>query len=193
MTQQSSGQLVSEPDSPDQELDLLILSVSCGENLRLAQQFAAAAMQVGRGVRVLDLTLDPPPLFNPRIRDSVHPSQVQDLQSALASASHWLICTPEYNGSIPPVLTSAIAWLSVQGDDFRALFNHRPVAISSHSGSGGIECLAALRIQLAHLGAHVVGRQVVCHGGQPARHESVEAILQALFRLPAMDRAQPSG
>jgi hypothetical protein len=31
------------------------------------------------------------------------------------------ICTPAYNSSILPVLTSAIASLSVQGDDFRAL------------------------------------------------------------------------
>ena len=51
------------------------------------------------------------------------------------------------------VLTSAIAWLSVQGSDFRALFNGRPVVIATHSGSGGHTVLTALRLQLAHLSA----------------------------------------
>ena len=165
--------------------DLLILAASCGENLKLADRFADAAVSIGRLAQVIDLTADPPPLFTPRSQQVIRPQQVLQLQTALAGASHWLICAPEYNGSIPPVLTSAIAWLSVQGDDFRALFNHRPIAIASHSGSGGIECLTALRIQLAHLGAHVVGRQLVCHAEKPARQESIAAVLEALFKLSA--------
>lgn len=109
-----------------------------------------------------------------------------DLQSALGAASHWLICAPEYNGSLPPVLTSAIAWLSVQGNDFRAIFNRRAVAIASHSGSGGVECLTALRLQLAHLGAHVVGRQLICNPDKPVRQESINDLLEALFHLPTV-------
>jgi len=166
------------------EPNLLVLAASCGENLKLAERFAETASGIGRSSHVIDLTADPPPLFTPRSQQASLPDQVQALQSALAGASHWLICAPEYNGSIPPVLTSAIAWLSVQGDDFRALFNRRAVAMASHSGSGGLECLTALRIQLAHLGAHVVGRQLVCHAQKPARQESIDAILHALFQLP---------
>lgn len=168
------------------EQSLLVLAASCGENLQLAERFAAAARESGRSSAVIDLTADPPPLFTPRSQLAGAPAQVAALQSALGAASHWLICAPEYNGSIPPVLTSAIAWLSVQGNDFRAMFNRRAVAIASHSGSGGVECLTALRLQLAHLGAHVVGRQLVCNLHKPARQESINAIVEALFHLPTV-------
>jgi NAD(P)H-dependent FMN reductase len=96
-----------------------------------------------------------------------------------------VICTPEYNGSIPPVLTSAIAWLSVQGDDFRALFNGRPVAIATHSGGGGTTVMAALRLQLAHLGAHVVGRQLVSNSTHAAKDESITDLITRLHELRA--------
>ena len=97
----------------------------------------------------------------------------------------WVICAPEYNGSIPPVLTSAIAWLSVQGSDFRALFNGRPVVIATHSGGGGTTVMTALRLQLAHLGAHVVGRQLVSNKNQPAQDDSIADLLARLQTLQA--------
>jgi NAD(P)H-dependent FMN reductase len=81
------------------------------------------------------------------------------------------------------VLTSAIAWLSVQGDDFRALFNGRPVAIATHSGGGGHTVLTALRLQLAHLGAHVVGRQLVSNSAQPAKDDSIADLIARLHHL----------
>jgi len=133
--------------------DLLVIAASNGANLQLAERFAAAASARGLSAAVLDLTSLDLPLFTPRTRDAGTPPALAGLQAQLVAAPRWVICTPEYNGSIPPVLTSAIAWLSVQGDDFRALFNGRPVVIATHSGSGGHTLLAALRLQLAHLGA----------------------------------------
>ena len=64
------------------------------------------------------------------------------------------------------MLTSAIAWLSVQGDDVRALFNGRSVAIATHSGDGahvvGRDSIAHLISRLNHLG---VGPLVAATGG----------------------------
>ena len=77
----------------------------------------------------------------------------------------------------------AIAWLSVQGSDFRSLFNGRPVAIATHSGGGGHAVLAALRLQLAHLGAHVVGRQLVSNGSHPAKDDSIADLIHRLKQL----------
>jgi len=81
------------------------------------------------------------------------------------------------------VITSAIAWLSVQGDDFRVLFNGRPVAIATHSGGGGQAVMAALRLQLAHLGAHVVGRQLVSNSTHIAKDESIADLIHRLKQL----------
>ena len=98
-------------------------------------------------------------------------------------ADAWVVIAPEYNGSIPPVLTSAIAWLSVQGDDFRNLFNGRPIAMASFSGGGGMELLLSLRIQLTHLGAQVVGRQLMSNHNKPAKDESIQDLLERLLQM----------
>ncbi|SBO41883.1 NADPH-dependent FMN reductase [Cyanobium sp. NIES-981] len=168
--------------------DLLVLAASNGENLRLAERFAAAARARDLSADVLDLTALPLPLFTPRALEAGLPAAVADLQRRLAAVPRWVICAPEYNGSIPPVLTSAIAWLSVQGDDFRALFNQRPIAIATHSGGGGHTVMAALRLQLAHLGAHVVGRQLVSNATHPAKDSSIADLVD---RLLSLDSSHP--
>ena len=168
-------------------LDLLVIAASNGANLQLAQRFAAAAAAQGLESRVVDLVALDLPLFTPLAQTAGTPPGVPALQGQLAAAARWVICAPEYNGSIPPVLTSAIAWLSVQGDDFRALFNCRPIAIATHSGGGGATALMALRLQLAHLGAHVVGRQVLSNNANPAKDASIADVLARLDQLQATD------
>ena len=165
--------------------DVLVLAASNGENLKLAERFAAAAQSQGSSAEVLDLTAVDLPLFTPRAQEQGPPAALAGLQQTLMDTPRWVICAPEYNGSIPPVLTSAIAWLSVQGSDFRALFNGRPVVIATHSGGGGYTVMTALRLQLAHLGAHVVGRQLVSNGSHPAKDDSIADLLARLQRLQA--------
>jgi NAD(P)H-dependent FMN reductase len=164
---------------------LLVLAASNGENLALAGRFAASARQQGLQAEVLDLTALALPLYTPRAQQAGMPEGLDQLSQQLAAATHWVICAPEYNGSIPPVLTSAIAWLSVQGKDFRALFNCRPVVIATHSGGGGASVLTALRMQLAHLGAHVVGRQLISNTNAPAKDSSIDDLITRLRQLPA--------
>lgn len=163
--------------------DLLVITASSGENLKLAERFAALAHQRGLSASILDLTRGPLPLFTPARKAEGIPEAIGDLSSRLAASPRWLICAPEYNGSIPPVLSNAIAWLSVADPDFRRLFNGRPVAMASHSGSGGYGVLAALRLQLAHLGAHVVGRQLIATQARPAADASMADLIDRLRQL----------
>ena len=111
------------------------------------------------------------------------PKAIAPLHAQLMSVPRWVICAPEYNGSIPPSLTNAIAWLSVQGDDFRSLFNGRPIAMATFSGGGGMELLLSLRIQLTHLGAQVVGRQLLSNYRKPAKDDSILDLLQRLQQM----------
>jgi len=171
--------------TPTPSCDVLLIAASNGQNLLLAERFAAAAREQGQSPEVLDLTAINLPLFTPPAQAAGTPAALAALQARLVAVPRWVICTPEYNGSIPPVLTSAIAWLSVQGDDFRALFNGRPVAIATHSGSGGYTVLTALRLQLAHLGAHVVGRQLVSNKTHPAKDDSIADLISRLNQLGA--------
>lgn len=163
--------------------DVLVIAASNGENLKLAERFAHAVEAQGGSATVLDLTAVELPLFTPRALAAGTPPALASLQEHLQAAPRWVICAPEYNGSIPPVLSSAIAWLSVQGDDFRALFNGRPIVIATHSGGGGHTVLTALRLQLAHLGAHVVGRQLVSNASHPAKDDSINDLLRRLQHL----------
>jgi NAD(P)H-dependent FMN reductase len=165
--------------------EVLVISASHGENLALAERFAEAVRQQGATAAVLDLTSVDLPLFTSRLQGSAAPAALAGLQARLVASPRWVICAAEYNGSIPPVLTSAIAWLSVQDSDFRALFNGRPVVIATHSGGGGHTVLTALRLQLAHLGAHVVGRQLVSNRSHPAAEDSIADLIRRLRHLSA--------
>ena len=142
--------------------DLLVLAASNGENLKLAERCVSAASQRQAQAELIDLT---------SLRDRLH------------AAPRWMICAPEYNGSIPPVLSNAIAWLSVMDNDFRSLFNGRPVAIGTHSGGGGMEVLISMRIQLSHLGAEVIGRQLLSNFNKPAKDESIDDVVQRLLQM----------
>ena len=163
--------------------ELLVIAASSGENLKLAQRFADQARALGQTAEVLDLTAVALPLFTPRAQEQGTPDAVGPLQQQLMAAPRWVICAPEYNGSIPPCLTNAIAWLSVQGDDFRQLFNGRPVAMATFSGGGGMELLVSLRIQLTHLGAQVVGRQLLSNCAKPPQDDSITDLLQRLLQM----------
>ncbi len=163
--------------------DVLAITASNGENLKLAMRFASQARVLGQSAEVLDLTTIDLPLFTPRAKEKGIPEAIAPLQQQLMAAQRWVICAPEYNGSIPPSLTNTIAWLSVAGDDFRALFNGRPIAIATFSGGGGMELLLSLRIQLTHLGAQVVGRQLLSNYSNPAKYDSITDLLQRLLQM----------
>ncbi len=163
--------------------DLLVITASNGENLQLAKRFITTGQALGLKTKLLDLTTLDLPLYNPRTHAEMGvPALAKSLSQNIGSINHWVICAPEYNGSIPPVLTNAIAWLSVQGDDFRQLFNGRPIAMASFSGGGCMELLISLRIQLTHLGAQVVGRHLASNKNNPAKDESIEDILKRLIQ-----------
>ena len=142
--------------------DLIIISASCGKNLELSQKFHKKSIELKINSEILDLTTFDIPLFNPRIHTKENiPCDIVEIKEKLFATERWIICAPEYNGSIPPILSNLIAWLSISGDDFRDLFNGQPIAIATFSGGVGLELLISLRIQLVHLGSQVLGRQLL--------------------------------
>ena len=169
---------------------LLVITASHGGNLKLAERFVEAGKKLNYSCQLLDLTKSEYdlPLFNPRYnaKDKA-PTNLESINMQMEKHSHWVICAPEYNGSIPPILTNAIAWLSVQGKDFRSLFNERPIAIASFSGGGCMELLLSMRIQLTHLGALVLGRQLTSNKSKIAEDKSIHAILKQLLQLNQSD------
>ncbi len=64
------------------------------------------------------------------------PPAVARLKDAIAAADGLLLCTPEYNNSIPGVTKNAIDWLSRPPADIARVFRGRPVAIAGASPGG---------------------------------------------------------
>ena len=163
--------------------DLIVLTASNGENRKLAEHFVQAAAAQNASAELIDLTELDLPLFTPRVKAVGPGPDLAGLHDQLHRAPRWVVCAPEYNGSIPPSLTTAIAWLSVSDDDFRSLFNGRPIAMATFSGGGGMELLVSLRIQLTHLGAQVVGRQLLSNHAKPAQDDSINDLVQRLLQM----------
>ena len=169
---------------------MLILAASSGENLAMARQIAAAAGADGVNAEIIEICRLDLPLYNPTVPDLDPGPGLERLVDALQRHRALFVCAPEYNGSIPPALSNAIAWLSVRSADFRALFQQRPVALGSHSGGGGHRVLVAMRQQFAYLGCTVLGRELLATAQKPLNPQSLTDLVGQLDRL---DRLEPAG
>ena len=173
--------------------DLIIITASCGKNLELSKQFQAKSNEMQISSEILDLTSFDIPLFNPRIHSKENiPNEILEIKQKLFATEKWIICAPEYNGSIPPILSNLIAWLSISGDDFRNLFNGQPIAIATFSGGVGLELLTSLRIQLVHLGSQVLGRQLFASYSKPVDSKTLEDILTRLIQMKRLKVKVPN-
>ncbi|PSJ58051.1 NADPH-dependent FMN reductase [Kumtagia ephedrae] len=88
-----------------------------------------------------------------------------------------LIATPEYNGSMPPLLKNAIDWVSRVRKDRGAPvrpFSGKPVALCSSSDGhfAGIRSANHLRAVLSHIGMEVIAPQVSVPYGEKAFDEN---------------------
>ncbi|MAY79936.1 MAG: NADPH-dependent oxidoreductase [Deltaproteobacteria bacterium] len=162
---------------------LLICAASSGKNLNLAHRLQALAQEQNIEAEVLDLTEVGLPLYSPQAEAAGEPETFATVHAQFERASAYFMVAPEYNGSIPPTLTNTIAWLSVASSDFRRLFNGQPTALATHSGGGGTKVTMAMRLQMAHLGANVLGRELVTNSKKQLNEGSAVAILNQLAQL----------
>ena len=97
------------------------------------------------------------PLYSGDIEAEGFPAPVQAMAEAIRAADGLVICTPEYNNSVPGVLKNAIDWMSRLPHQ---PFSEKPVALQSASTGafGGVRSQLALRPVLATLNAFVMNR-----------------------------------
>jgi chromate reductase len=162
---------------------LLICAASSGKNLDLAHRLHALAQAQNIDADVLDLTEVGLPLYSPQTEALGTPDTFAAVYAKFERASAYFLVAPEYNGSIPPTLTNTIAWLSVASSDFRRLFNARPTALATHSGGGGTKVTVAMRLQMSHLGANVLGHELVTNSKKELNESSAVAVLNQLAQL----------
>ena len=160
---------------------LVFVLASAGNNRVLAQSVREHAQEVGHTVDILSLNDYEFPLYSTKMEQQIDVIPgLSDLIGRLNAGDAWMVFAPEYNGSYPPVLNNAIAWLSRQGDDFRRLFRDRTVALATHSGGGGAHVIMAMRMQFYFLGCNVIGRALMTNSKKPANPETVNAIVSSM-------------
>ncbi len=116
---------------------LVFIHASDGNNALLAKEVETRAVEMGHEVEHVSLNAFDFPVYTVAREQSTPVLEgLDELKTILDKGDAWFVFAPEYNGSYPPVLNNAIAWLSRDGDDFRRLFRDRTVALGTHSGGG---------------------------------------------------------
>ena len=160
---------------------ILMITATSDNNRTLAEKFADSARDMGHEADVIDLVeLDMPMFTVARSKELDVVPGMAELKEAISSANSLMVIAPEYNGSMPPTLNNAVAWLSTEWKDFRTLFNRRKVGLATHSGGGGAHVIMAMRQMFSNLGCIVLGRNCISNKNKEANPETIEDMLNQL-------------
>ena len=158
-----------------------MITATSDNNLALAEKLADAAREMGHEADIVNLAeLDFPMFTVARSKELDVVPGMAELKAAMSSADSWMVVAPEYNGSMPPTINNAVAWLSTEWQDFRALFNRRKVGLATHSGGGGEHVIMAMRQMFSYLGCNVIGRKLVSNKNKEANPETIEDMIGQL-------------
>ena len=159
----------------------LMITATTGTNLELAERFAGVAREKGHDAEVVDLVEMDLPMFTvARSSDPEQTVDVSDLTQQMIEADAWIVIAPEYNGSMPPTLNNAIAWLSGDWQNFRTMCTGKPVGLATHSGGGGTHVIMAMRQMFSFIGADVMGRALTSGRNKEANPETIDAMIDNL-------------
>ena len=161
---------------------ILMMTATSGTNLELAEKFVENARSKGHGTEIIDLAEIDLPMFTIARSKSADAPDVSDLVGKLTDADAWVIIAPEYNGSMPPTLNNAIAWMSTDWKQFRDMCTGKPVGLATHSGGGGAHVIMAMRQQFSFIGADVIGRACLSGRDKEANPETIDAMIDNLAR-----------
>jgi len=121
-------------------------------NAKLAQLMVQRLNKAGAGAEYIDLGEYPMPIFDEDLESQHHPKCALDLAKRFAEADAVFIASPEYNGSLTPLLKNTIDWMTREK---QGAFSNATFGIGSvSSGSlAGIMALSHLRDILSKVGA----------------------------------------
>ncbi len=145
-----------------------------GKTADVAQKELAVA---GAEVTRISLADYPLPIMDEDLeREKGVPANAVKLAKLFGAHDAVLICTPEYNGGIPPLVKNTVDWISrVKSESGKPLnaFTGKVMAICSSSNGhfAGIRSASHLRQVLAHIQAEVIAPQVQVPNGADAFDE----------------------
>ena len=170
-------------------------------NRQLARCAGDMARTMGAEVTLLELGSLTIPLYNADLEAQGTPADVIRLKQMMYEHPAWVICSPEYNGSITALLKNTIDWASspVKGDvdwsdGLKPLAGKVVGLLAASPGAmGGLRSLAALSPLLLNLQCWVAPRQfALAQAGQafdaqgqllmPNQRDGVRAVVEQVLR-----------
>lgn len=162
---------------------ITILCADEGSNLKLAEKIHSHLATKNANANLINLIQWEVPLYTYKTETILGiPDIVKEFSSTCKESNGFVIVSPEYNGTIPPVLTSAIAWATRASDDWRAAFNEKPVGIASYSWTGAANLFASLRIHLSYIGMNVLARPIPVTPDKPLIEDDLIAVCDQLLK-----------
>ena len=156
--------------------NLLIISATNDNNLELSNKLHSFLEELGQPSTVVSLEDYKFPLFGSG--QDADKASINKLVSQFLDVKGFIVCAPEYNGGVPPVLSNAITWVTVKTKNWRDAFNGKYAIIATSSGGDGKRFLTAFRSQLEHLGVNVLARTISTQKDKPLKESSAKKILQ---------------
>ena len=147
-------------------------------NRKLLAQAAAIAREAGAEVTEIDLIDYPLPIYDGDWEDAHGlPEHARKLKGLMKEHDGFLIASPEYNGSLSPLLKNVIDWCSRAENDKEPTlqaYDGKTAALlaASPGGLGGIRGLRHVREILGNIGVYVVPAQFALSSAHQAFDES---------------------
>ena len=165
---------------------ITIISGTLNTNYKLSQDIRDILIDLGTDVSILSLENYMLPLYTDAVfkeKQAEYKPVALSLIDEMKESKGLIFCAPEYNGSIPPIVSNAIAWISVSGGYWRDSFIDKIALIGTHSGGGGDKFFRSMKIQLEHLGSIVMPRPITVNNSSPLKKDSAEKILKQFINL----------
>ena len=162
-------------------MKILIVSATKNNNYKLAKDLNGILSKLNLKSKVISLENYPLPLYTDDVYDKNKDkflSTVSSIVDEFLNVDKIIFCGPEYNGSIPPIMSNAIAWMSVSTNNWRDSFNDKFALLATSSGGPGGKFITSFKIQLEHLGMIVLPRFISVNKNNPLDAEQCEKILK---------------
>ena len=143
---------------------IVIISATSETNFLLAQNILKFLNNHNVHIEILNIENYKLPLFNPSTIENDKKkcaNKIKKITDAMLCSNGIIICAPEYNGNVPPVLSNAIAWISVTTSYWKDGFKNKNFFIASSSGGDAEKFQQSMQLQLEHLGANVFEKKII--------------------------------
>ena len=165
---------------------ITIISATLENNYKLAENIKDILSEMNVDVSLLSLEDHMLPLYTDKVfseQKDYYKNKVVQLTEVMKTADGLIICGPEYNGSIAPIISNTIAWISTSTEYWRDSFLNKIALIATHSGGGGDKFFRAMKTQLEHLGSVVMPRSINVNNSSPLKKDSAKKILKQFINL----------